>query len=363
MNGRHLGAAGIAVLALVFPTTLAGAAPSSEPPGELRSTAEAQRWTPMKATALPLGDAGVKRIALTADGRRAVALQTYSSVSRLVQLNIAKSPARIVGKNASVKGDIDSDLEVRRRHAYVTHDDVLQVVSLKSPKPKIQRRVTIGNNDFWDVALTPNGKYLYATGFNITWPPDRLWVFKVAKNGVPKRIRTIKRFGLGRIEVTSNGKRLVGIDEIHDRVVTYSLKKPGKPKRLGKAFPTGIDDANNLAVARDSRYAYLSGGTTAEVAKVDLRRRRVTKTRRLSTDYGGDIAVTAKGHVVTTLSNAQDEDTGLVFLNKKLKIVEAFKGLCFAQGVAASWAGPTKGRAYVGDSGICTRSAFYPLKP
>lgn len=361
MKLRILGA-GIAACALLLPATLAQAAPEhDDSAGQLRST-DAQRWRPLAATPLPPGDAGVKRIAVTRNGKRAVLLQSYGATSRMIQLNLTKSPARIMGKNASVRSNVDSDLEVHQPYAYATNDDVLQVVSLKRKKPRIIRRVTIGNNEFWDLALTPNGKFLYATAFNITWPANKLIVFRVKKNGVPKRVRTIKRFALGRIEVTTNGKRLIAIDEINDRVVTYSLKRPGRPKRAGKVFPTGISDADNIAVAKRSRFAYLSGGTTAEVAKIDLRKRRTVKTRLLSTDFGGDIAVTNGGQVVTTLSNAYVDDPSVVVMNGKLKSVATFEGLCFPDGVAASWAGPTKGRVYLGDSGICQRAGFYPMR-
>lgn len=363
MTRRRLALATLTALVLVAPLGAASADPGGTAGTDL-TRVEGREWTSLPPTALPEGDPGVKRIAVTSDGTRAVLLQSYATTSRLVNLDITTSPATVLGVNSSVQADVDSDLEVRGRFVYSTYDDVLQVSTIKNNQPTLLRRVTVGtSNDMWDLAISPNGKYLYATSFAITWPADKMYVFRIRPNGIPKKVGVVKRFALGRIEITPNGKTLVGIDEIHDRVVTYSLRKPAKPKLTGRAFPTGIDDAENLAVAPGSRYVYLAGGTTADVAKVDLKRRRTVHTRQLSTDSGGDIAVTANGSVVTTLSRSQGDETGLVIMNGNLRPVSEWSGLCFAQGVAASWAGPTKGRAYVGDSGICDRAGFYPLAP
>lgn len=369
MTRRRLSLAALTALALIAPLGAASADSGSADADRGADTpdltrVEGRAWTSLPPTALPEGDAGVKRIAVTSDGRRAVLLQSFATTSRLINLDITTSPATVLGVNSSVQSDVDSDLEVRGRFVYSTYDDILQVSTIKNDQPRLLRRITVGtSNDMWDLAITPNGKWLYATSFNITWPADKMYVFRIRPNGIPKKVGVVKRFALGRIEVTPNGKTLVGVDEIHDRVVTYSLRKPGKPKLTGRAFPTGINDADNIAVAPGSRFVYLGGGTETEVAKVDLRRRMTVRTRQLSTDYGGDIAVTANGSVITTIGLAQEDETSVVIMNGNLKPVSSWSGVCFPDGVAASWAGPTKGRAYVGDSGICSRAGFYPLAP
>jgi hypothetical protein len=85
----------------------------------------------------------------------------------------------------------------------------------------------------------------------------------------------------------------------------------------------------------------------------------------LAADTGsGAIAVNRTGsRILVTHDGRDDEHRSVWVLGAKLGVRRAGIGPCLPAGAAASFAGPTKGRFYVTDSGICTQARLWQVRP
>lgn len=320
-------------------------------------------YVPMPATKLIRGDGGANAIAVTRDGKHAVVLQgdVYGSKG-LIRLNLKRSPAKITGINRKIKGNGLDDVVVRgHKYAYVTSDRKLIVARIDRARPTIVKKFTFSRR-LTQLAITPNGRWLYAArevGYGA-----HILTFRIKKNGVPKRVGRMKRRTVTGLAVSPGGKRLLIGD--HHRLRVFGLRKPAHPKKQGKAVRVNLTSPGPMAFSRNSRYVYAMDKSEVTVARVNLRKRKQVDRNVLAKyDFGGDIALSRNGRRLLVLNgHTDDEDPSIYLLNRSLKVKQTGSGPCYAEAAAASWAGPTRGRFYVADSGICTNQAmFTPLRP
>lgn len=79
---------------------------------------------------------------------------------------------------------------------------------------------------------------------------------------------------------------------------------------------------------------------------------------------GGGIAVNGAGNRILVTRADRDESAPSVWtLGPRLGVRRAVTSPCFPVGAAASLAGPTKGRFYVADSGICEQARLWRVRP
>ncbi|MDN5853275.1 MAG: hypothetical protein L0K86_10590, partial [Actinomycetia bacterium] len=310
------------------------------------------------------GEGGANAIAVTRDGKHAVVLQGSTYVSRgLIRLDLRRSPAKITGINRKIKGRGLDHVVVRgNRFAYATSGHQLVVSRINRRRPKIIKRIKFSKR-LTQLAITPNGRWLYVAR-EVGWDDARIFVYRIKKNGIPRRRHVMKRRTVTGLGVTPNGNRLI-IGANH-RLRVFTLRHPSRPKKQGKAVKVGLSDPNALAFSRNSRFVYAMADGEITVVRVNLRKRKQVRRKVLRRyDFGGDIALSRNGKRLMVLNgHAGYETPSIYLLNRRLKVKKAFSGACYPEAAAASWHGPTRRRFYVADSGVCDkRVQFTPLRP
>ncbi len=138
----------------------------------------------------------------------------------------------------------------------------------------------------------------------------------------------------------------------------YDVRHPARPRRLWSISP-GLLGPGASVVAPGGRTAYVRGAVSTAVAMIDLRHHRVLARRGSSAfDEEAGLALSPDGSRLVLLRALADSDEKSVYVfDRHLHLLQTVTGPCFPQAVAVSGQGPTRGRFYVGDDGICGRSA------
>ncbi len=340
--------------------------------GSLTGTAGAASPSARQATAAPVVDLlpgrADARVEVTRDGRSAIVHQGSSyDPEALLKVDLTSTPARVLGQTAT-PADSSSVLAVAgNRFAYTTDGDDLHVTDIGTDTP--QRVGTTGfklggdRATLFDIVVTPNGKFAYATAKAwIHEPGSHLLVLKLKKNGMPKVVRRVA-VSATHLAVSRTGKRLVAA--AGKRLHVFDLKKPAAPKRLGGTKVAG--DVRDVTFGAKPRDAYvLSSGQKLRLTHVNTDRAKILRKATLvadsSSSAGGAVAVSADGKRILVTSDYFDDENPSVWLrDRKLRAVDALTGPCYPGSASVSPAGPTKGRMYVADSGICGQARLWQL--
>ena len=139
----------------------------------------------------------------------------------------------------------------------------------------------------------------------------------------------------------------------------YDVRHPARPRRLWSINP-GLLGPGASVVAPGGRTAYVRGAVSTAVAMIDLRHHRVLARRGAPSafDEEAGLALSPDGSRLVLLRAPGDSDQGACTSStRRLHLPQKVTGPCLPQAVAVSVQGPTRGRFYVGDDGMCGRSA------
>lgn len=315
---------------------------------------------------------GSARVAIAANGKFAVVHQGSSyAPERLLKINLRGATPQVTGQ-LGVASNANSQLALaKNKFALTTEGDRLWVSDVRKASPKRVGRFSFkikgSKATLFDVVASPNGKFAYVAANDwIHSPGSHVLVLKIRKNGKPKLLRRVK-VTASTLGLSRNGKRLVVAAD--NRVRVFNTAKAAKPKPMGKAFKVKGGDVRAVAFGKSAKFAYTLSANSNRyvVARVHTKKRQVTHRRTVATGSflgsGGGLAVSANGKRVVATSDEFDDDvTSVWLLNAKLKAKGTLTGPCFPESAAASLRGPTKGRLYVGDSGICDRAGMWRVR-
>lgn len=340
---------------------------SAEPPEQNRGAAKLSS----SSTDLLPGQ-GSARVAVTANGKFAVVHQGDSYHPKvLLKVNLRATPARVVGQ-MDLPANTNSELAlVKNKFALTTHGDELWVSDIRKATPKRVGRFSFkvkgSKATLFDVAVTPDGKFAYLAARDwIHDPGTHLLVVKVRNNGKPKLVRRIKVEST-ELAVSRNGKRLIAATGKKAHV--FNIGKPAKPKKMGKPIKVKGGDIRGVVFGKSAKVAYAlsSHRKRSFVTRLQTKKRKVTHRRVLTTGSflgaGGGLAVSANGkRVLATNVERWEHEPSAWLLNAKLKPVKSLTGACLPGSAAASLAGPTKGRLFMTDSGICGQARLWRVR-
>ena len=362
--GRGI-AAGLAagIVALVAPV-LASGPTGAVGHGSSYGVADAG-LVPVTDLAPGRGDA---RVQVTRDGRFGIVHQGSSyGPEALHKIDLRTN--RITG-SVPVPADPDSALAVRgNRFAYTTEDRNLWITDIGKAKPrrvgKVGFRVAGQRATLFDVVVAPNGKFAYVTADDwIHTPGSQVLVLALRKNGVPKLVRRVP-VAATYLAISRNGERLVATDS--RRVHVLDVSKPRQARRV-RSFAIRDGDVAAAAFGKGVKALYLlSSGNRYVVSRVNAATGRTLQRRVLpggGYNAGGAIAVNrAANRVVVTRPDRDESHPSVWVLGGKLAVRGSRTGACYPDGAAASFNGPTKGRLFVADSGICEQARLWQVRP
>ncbi|WP_166390356.1 YncE family protein [Nocardioides ochotonae] len=332
--------------------------------GALAAPASAQRAPEIRevgSVVLPATDRGVLDLAVSHNGKRAVAVgRDWLQVVALTNGN-----PRLLGFTRTVFGE-EVELSRDGRTAYVlSQNDTLYVVDVggnKAPRLVRQiRRKNLAPSHVFGMVASRNGKFLYLKhGFEYGdhGTGKGIQVLSLAKPRKPRKAgRTKTPEWDGDIAISANGRHLVTSNQTTDNyLLQYKVNtrtgKPTRVKRLRLAFRGGsvaIDDQNRSA------YVLSGGSTTSElhVARLNLKKKRVAKAARVPAQEDGlGLAVSPDGRhlYATTWRASPAEQQSFITLDARtLTPLHGARGaeLYAPQTVRVSRRGRTKGHVYV----------------
>ncbi|MGA8247276.1 MAG: hypothetical protein WB797_10255 [Nocardioides sp.] len=178
----------------------------------------------------------------------------------------------------------------------------------------------------------------------------------MGSNGIPRRPVDVPTGEIGGLTFTPSGNRL--LVSHGDALQVYDVRHPDRPRRIS-SFDPGVIGPGQVIVAPGGRTAFVLGGDSADVAKLDLRKGRVLARRTVAAfDGQGGIALSPDGSRLVMLEGLRGSDQRSVFvLDRRLHLLQRLTGPCYPNAVTVSLGGPTLGTFYVGDTGICGRRA------
>jgi DNA-binding beta-propeller fold protein YncE len=312
------------------------------------------------STPLPSGHGAVDSLAVSPDGRRALALvgdPDQGDRQALVSLDLTTSPASILGVNTRVHpAAFDQILMRGNTLAYATQNATLKVIDAVPARPKVVATVHLGKGDEVDaMALRPDGRVLYVARGGV-FGHDHVLVFHVGRKGIPRKPVDVFAGEIGGLTFTHSGHRL--LVSHGDALRVYDVRRPDRP-RLVSSFDPGVLGPGQSVVAPGGHTAFVLGGDSADVAKVDLQTGKVLARKTVAAyDDQGGIALSPDGSRLVMLEGLRADDQRSVFvLDRRLHLLQRLTGPCYPNAVTVSTGGPTLGDFYVGDTGICGRPA------
>ncbi|WP_121253603.1 WD40 repeat domain-containing protein [Nocardioides ferulae] len=307
---------------------------------------------------LPETTTGVRDLAVSADGKRAVAVGgDWLQVLRLTSgdpVITAQSTAVFGGRVVLAKDG---------RTAYVLEDtDQLFVVDLRKNRAKkvaTLRRYRLAPSDVFDIEISPNGRFLLAKyGYEIGGFGDGsgIQVFSLAKPRKPRKISRVKALEWhGRVDVAPNNRLVVtSSSSVDDYLMVYRLNRKGRMTKL-KRIPVQFSP-EAIAFNRASTRAFVQSFSSEDpmrIAEVNLKKRRLVRVKRVDGFEGGtDVVVSPDGdHLFATMwrSSPADNPSFVTLDATTLEPLHASQGeeLYGPQAVQSPSRGPAAGRILV----------------
>lgn len=341
-------AVGVALTFSLIAGGAAGRAVGAEGSGAaetLRAEGAPAPYVQMPTTRLPWNGGDPYAQAVTTDGRRLL----IAGDDSLRQVDITKSPAKLLGSTGAIFGRVIA-LARGRSTAYVAQSPGIMVTDISRNTPRQVRSL----NTPYDVngmAVSPSGKYLYATYGSYTSDTGTL-VYSLANPRKPKRIKDLD-VGSAPFDLAlgHGGKRVITVG-LAGHATIYNTSNPAKPTILRRDLSLPFSP-NSVAATPSSRFAFAWSGEDGEFAKIDLQTGRVLRTKTVAyTDSGyfDDAAMTADGNrvVLTREVIPNNEVAVFVFRTANLSKVASYVQASDIRTMAVSQAGPTKNRIYFG---------------
>lgn len=311
---------------------------------------------------------GDARVQVTRNGRFGIVHQGSSYDPQALH-KVDLRTNRVTG-SVPVPADSDSALAVRgNRFAYTIEGRNLWVTDIGKAKPRRVRKVGFRVNGkratLFDVVVAPNGKVAYVTADDwIHTPGSHVLVLALRKNGVPKLVRRVP-VAATHLAISRNSKRLVAADG--RRIHVIDVRKPRRARRVA-SYQIRDGDIRAAAFGKGANALFvLSASSRYVVSRIHLGKRKSLRrvlTADRSIGAGGGIAVNRAGNRVLVTSTERDEKHPSTWvLGPKLGVRRAVTGPCLPGGAAASLGGPTRGRLYVADSGICDQARLWRVRP
>lgn len=337
------------------------AATAAPETGRTAAAQDGPELAPVGAVALPETTAGVLDLAVSRDGTRAVAVGEHW----LQVMSLTSDNPRLLGLSTAVFGE-HVELSKDGRTAYVlSSGDTLYVVDVAgSKKPRKVRQLYRGRlspSHVFDMEISRNGRFLYLKhGFVISDVRTRkgIQVFSLANPRKPRKVAhtNAPEWG-GEIAASRNGRHLVTTSQTTDNyALLYRVpkKRTGKPKRVKRLrlpFP-----GEAVTISEDNRFAYVLSASTEypmAVGKINLKKRKLVKTRRL-TDWedglGLDISPDGKYLYASMWRSSPSSMSSFITIDARTfePLHQAADPALYAPHVVrVSRGGPTKGRIYV----------------
>lgn len=330
------------------PTLVPAASGASDPMPRARAAHAAAAWSGTNPT--DVGWAAQREVVVTPDGRRALVLADDG----LRTLDLTQDPAPVTGHNASITG---YQIAVRPRGgvSYVGNGNSIYVVRHGGARPTLARSLNgVLRGPARDLVVSADGKQLYVAYGSWTGKYG-VRVYSIAK---PTRPRQIAQFrskpSPSALALDQRGDRLAVGHSLVGSVQLVDVRRPAKPRKLGKpvATPSG-NKVSGMVFSRDRRTVLVGGSDFDKVHSVSWKRRKVLRTR----DYSGlgtsgegvsGLALDrSTGRLAVTFGGNRGNVTLLVASGSRLTAEETFTGLIYPTGPAFSSAGPTRGRAYL----------------
>ncbi|MCR6032897.1 beta-propeller fold lactonase family protein [Nocardioides sp. zg-579] len=310
---------------------------------------------------LPETDRGVLDLAVSTNGKRAVAV----SGDWLQVVALTEGDPQLLGSTRTVFGE-QVELSRDGRTAYVlSQNDTLYVVDVSGTKaPRMVRKIQhkkLAPSHVFGMVASRDGRFLYLKhGFEYGdhGTGKGIQVLSLAKPRKPRQTGRVKTPEWdGDIAISADGKHLVTSNHTtDDYLLQYKVdKRTGKPtkvKRLRLSFrgdAVAIDDQNRAA------YVLSGGSTTSElhVARLNLKKKRVAKAARIPAQEDGlGLAVSPDGrylYATTWRASPAEQQSFLALDARSLAPLHGARGeeLYAPQTVQVSRRGPTKGNIYV----------------
>lgn len=303
-------------------------------------------YVPMKTTALRQADGDPYDSVVTPNGKSLLVIGKET----LRKLNITKNPAKVVGASRTVFGD-EIGIGRSNRTAYVGNGEKLYVVAIDRKKPRTKRTLRLPD-DVTGIRAPGNGRFLYVSYGSWTGPSrSGVRVYSLKNPRKPKKLARAKTSpGPTDVAVGLRGKRTVTVNFASSMSI-INTSKPGKPRTIRRDMRLPFD-ADAVAAAPKSKYAYAWSGEDARLAKINLQKPKIVKVARFpqtGSGYFSDIDVTASGaRVVVSRLVVGDELAVVVLRTKNLKKIFGFVEAAGVRTVATSKGGKTKNRFYLG---------------
>ena len=314
--------------------------------------------TVVGGVALPETTTGIRDLAISADGRRAVAVGgDYLQVLRLT----SGDPV-LTGESTAVFGG-RVVLARDGRTAYVLEDtDTVFVVDLRGSRPRkvaTLRKRGLAPSDVFDIEITPNGRFLLAKyGYEIGGFGDGsgVQVLSLANPRKPRKVSRVKALEWhGRIDVAPNNRLVVTSSSASDDyLMVYRMTRKGQLTRL-KRIPVQFSP-EAIAFNRSSTRAYVQSFSSEDpmrVAEVNLGRRSLVRVKQIQGFEGGtDLVVSPDGeHLFATMwrSNPAENPSFVTLDTSTLEPLHFSRGeeLYGPQAVQSPRTGPAAGRVLV----------------
>lgn len=182
------------------------------------------------------------------------------------------------------------------------------MVDASKPTPRQIRRVN-GTGPRGGPALgfdiSPDQPFLYvAYQTDGAFPNSGVAVYSLKRPRRPVRAGNIKLKDACSVAVNANGRRLlVSRGRLEQSVELIDVSKPRRPKRLGRRIPIGGEGCRVAASPTDPKAGYVAGIYDSEIARMDLAKRRATRSRTFPAEMGpASLDTTSDGRqVVTTM--------------------------------------------------------------